>query len=123
VEERSQPPEFVVTDGDGVKLRGKGVFFMRNTKPGTAINQTATNDEQVLFGEISEHTVSVLKTLVNNVYQPMISKMTAEDWKMCEADEQGEFIQTFDRFAKELMEAQESFRSSIALEQLSDKQR
>jgi dynein heavy chain len=26
----------------------------------------------VLFGEISEHTVGVLKTVINNVYKPLI---------------------------------------------------
>lgn len=35
---------------------------------------------------------------------------------MCEADQQKEFIQTFDKFAKELMEAQESFKTNIVLE-------
>lgn len=45
---------------------------MRNTKNSAAINQQQTNDEQVLFGEISQYTVGVLKTLINNVYKPMI---------------------------------------------------
>lgn len=96
---------------------------MRNTKPGVAINQTGTNDDQVLFGEISEHTVGVLKTLVNNVYRPMLDKMDPEEWKMCEPEQQKEFLQTFEKFAKELMEAQESFKSNIVLEPLSDKQK
>lgn len=96
---------------------------MRNTKPGQAINQQQTSDEQVLFGEISEHTVGVLKTLINNVYKPMLDRMTDEDWKMCETDQQKEFIQTFDKFAKELVEAQESFKSNISLAQLNDKQK
>ena len=61
-----------IVSGDGVKLRGKGVYFLRNTKPGSPINPQGTNDEQVLFGEISEHTVGVLKTVINNVYKPMI---------------------------------------------------
>lgn len=53
----------------------------------------------------------------------MLDNQSAEDWKMCEADQQKEFIQTFDKFAKELMEAQESFKTNIVLEQLNDKQR
>ena len=96
---------------------------MRNTKPGVAVNQQATSDEQVLFGEISEHTVGVLKTLINNVYKPMLDKMDPEEWKLCEEDQQKEFKQTFDKFAKELMEAQESFKSNIVLDQLSDRQK
>jgi len=123
VEELRQPAEFLVTDGMDQKLLGKGVFFLRNTKPGASINATATNDEQVLFGEVSEHTVSALKTLINNVYKPMLEKMNADDWKMCEADSQKEFKQTFDKFAKELIEAQESFKSNIVLDPLSERLR
>ena len=96
---------------------------MRNTKGGAPIPATATTDENVLFGEISEHTVGVLKTLINNVYKPMLDKMDGAEWKMCEADQQKEFMQTFDKFAKELMEAQESFKSNIVLDALSDTQR
>ena len=109
--------------GEGVKLRGKGVYFMRNTKPGVAINPQGTTDEQVLFGEVSEHSVSVLKTFINNIYRPMIDKMDPEEWKMCEMEQQHEFMATFEKFAKELMEAQESFKSNIVLDQLSDRQR
>lgn len=103
-----------------MKLIGKGVYFLRNTKNGAAINAQGVSDEQVLFGEISEHTVGVLKTLINNVYKPMLEKMNPEEWKMCEQDQQKEFIQTFDKFAKELMEAQESFKSNIVLDPLND---
>ena len=81
---------FAVT-GESCKLRGKGVYFLRNTKDNAAINQTGTTDEQVLFGEISEHTVGVLKTLINNVYKPLIDQMNPEEWKMCETEQQKEF--------------------------------
>jgi hypothetical protein len=30
--------EFAVTDGEKVKLKGKGLYFVRTTKPGKAIN-------------------------------------------------------------------------------------
>ena len=80
---------------------------MRNTKGGAAINPQGTTDEQVLFGEVSEHTVGVLKTFINNVYKPMLDRMDPEEWKMCEVEQQKEFMATFDKFAKELMEAQE----------------
>lgn len=46
--------------------------------------------------------------------------MNPEEWKMCEQDQQKEFVQTFDKFAKELMEAQESFKSNIVLEPLNE---
>lgn len=41
--------------------------------------------------------------------------MNPEDWKLCEADQQKEFNQTFEKFAKELEEAQESFSNKITL--------
>lgn len=75
----------------------------------------------MLFGEISEHTVGVLSTFINNIYRPMLDNMNPEEWKMCELDQQKEFMQTFSKFAKELMEATESFKSKITLEPLSDK--
>ena len=73
--------------GEGVKLRGKGVYFMRNTKAGQAINAQGTTDEQVLFGEVSEQSVSVLKTFINNIYKPMLDHMSPEEWKMCETEQ------------------------------------
>lgn len=57
------------------------------------------------MGEISEHSVGVLKTLINQVYKDMIGAMGAEEWQKCEPDQQKEFKQTFDKFAKELLEA------------------
>ena len=65
----------------------------------------------------------MLKTLINNVYKPMIDRMNPEEWKMCEADQQKEFMTTFEKFAKELTEAQESFQSNIKLSALTDNQK
>lgn len=42
---------------------------------------------------------------------------------MCETDAQKDFMQTFEKFAKELVEAQESFKSNIVLDPLSENQR
>jgi len=69
--------------------------------------------------------VAILKTLINNIYDPMLRaiKDDKNEWKKCEKEAQNEFQQTFDKFAKELDEAQESFKSNIVLEALSDKQR
>ena len=57
--------EFQVTDGEKVKLKGKGVYFLRNTNNDKPINPQGTNDNDVLFGEISEHTVTSLNTIIN----------------------------------------------------------
>ena len=89
---------------------------MRCTPPGKPITQTGTNDNEVLFGEISEHTVFTLNTIVNNVYKPLVDKLDGADWGSCEVEGKKEFVQTFDRFAKEVREAILSLASNIVLE-------
>jgi hypothetical protein len=88
---------------------------MRCTQ-GKAINPNGTNDNEVLFGEVSEHTVYALNTLINNAYKPLIDKMNPEDWGQCEPEQKKEFMHTFDRFAKEVQEAIRSMQSNIVLE-------
>jgi hypothetical protein len=48
---------------------------MRCTPPGKPLPQTNTNDNDMLFGEVSEHTVFALNTIVNNVYKPLVDKL------------------------------------------------
>jgi len=109
--------QFFVTDGEKEKIKGKGVYFMRCTvPPGRPITTTGTNDNEVLFGEISEHTFFTLNTIVNNVYKPLVDKLDNNDWGACEAEQKKEFMQTFDRFAKEVQEAIKSLQSNIVLD-------
>ena len=75
-----------------------------------------SNDNEVLFGEISEHTVITLNTLLNNVYKPLIDRLDPADWGVCEADQKREFMQTFDKFAKEVQEALRSLQNNIILD-------
>lgn len=89
---------------------------MRCTPPGKPINAAGTNDNEVLFGEINEHTVFTLNTIVNNVYKPLVDRLEGNDWGACEPDQKREFMQTFDRFAKEVREAIQSLASNIVLE-------
>ena len=49
--------------------------------------------------------------------------MDPVEWKACEPEQQKEFTHTFDKFAKELMEAQESFKTNIVLAPLDDQQK
>ena len=118
--------EFTITDGkrnsnltffagDNMKLKGKAVYFMRCTQ-GKAINPTATNDSEVLFGEVSEHAVYSLNTIINNAYKPLIDKMSEVEWGLCEEEQKKEFNHTFDRFAKEVQEAIRSMQNNITLE-------
>jgi len=65
-------PQFYVTHGDTVKLKGKGVYFVRTTQPGKGINVSAANDNEVMFGEISENTVTSLDSIINKIYRPLV---------------------------------------------------
>lgn len=107
--------ELVVTEGDKVKLIGKGVYFMRSNTS-KAVNVGTSNDSDVMFGEISEHTVNSLNTVVNKVYKPLIAKLDDPDWGQCENEQKGEFLSYFDKFANELREAIKSLQANISLE-------
>lgn len=74
------------TIGEKIKLKGKGVYFMRCIPPGKAISVTGTNDSEVLFGEISENSVFALNTIVNSVYKPLVDKLDNSDWGSCEQE-------------------------------------
>lgn len=89
---------------------------MRCTPPGKPITPNGANDNEVLFGEINEHTVFTLNTVVNNVYKPLVEKLGVDDWGSCEPEQKKEFMHTFDRFAKEVREAIMSLASNIVLE-------
>jgi dynein heavy chain len=108
--------EFFVTDGEKVKLKGKGVYFVRTAPPGKAINVASANDNEVLFGEISEHTVTSLNTIINQVYKPLVDRLEVQDWGVCEEEQKKEFTSVFDKFANELKEALKSLQTNITLE-------
>lgn len=77
--------------GENIKLRGKGIFFFRTTPPTKLINTNSANDNEVLFGEISEHTIHTLNTLINFVYRPLVDKLEPSDWGVCEEEQKKEF--------------------------------
>lgn len=43
--EQREPADFIVNDGSVEPLLEKGIFFLRNVKPGSAINPQGSNDE------------------------------------------------------------------------------
>ena len=108
--------EFFVTDGEKLKLKGKGVYFVRTTPQGKPVSAGNTNDNEVLFGEISEHTVTSLDTVINLIYKPFIEKLGPQEWGVCEADQKKEFKSVFDKFANELKEALKSLSNNINLD-------
>jgi hypothetical protein len=73
--------------GEKIKLKGKGVYFMRCVPPGKPITASGTNDNEVLFGEISEHTVFSLNIIINNIYKPLVDKLDTSDWGACEQEQ------------------------------------
>lgn len=97
-------------------LRGKGIYFIRTTPAGKAINTNGTNDHEILFGEISEHTVPSFDTIVNMVFKPLVEKLEASDWGVCENEQKKEFNTVFDKFAGELREARKSHLGNVHLE-------
>jgi len=116
IEQPGSREDFFITDGEKLKLKGKGVYFMRCTPPGKPITASGTNDAEVLFGEINEHTVFALNTVVNQVYKPLVDKLDGNDWGSCEPEQKKEFMQTFERFAKEVREAILSLANNIVLD-------
>lgn len=111
--------EFFVTDGDKIKLKGKGMYFVR-AKSGEKISQTAASDDNVLFGEISEHSVKTLNFLINNIYKPIIDKMTTDEWGHCTDDQKKEFTDQLFGFSSELKQALDSLKSNITLKPYDD---
>lgn len=99
--------EFFVSDGEKVKLKGKGVYFVRCTASDSSkpVNVNNGNDSEVIFGEISAHTVTSLNTIINQVYKPMVDRLPAADWGVCEDEQKKEFNSVFEKFASELKEA------------------
>ena len=94
--------QMFVTDGEGLKLTGKGAYFLRCLPPGQPINDKAQYDAEVLFGEVHPNSVQTLNTLINNVYKPLVDKLPTEDWGVCEVEQKRDFSIVFEKFAKEL---------------------
>jgi hypothetical protein len=90
---------------------------VRTTPPGKPVNVNMGNDNEVLFGEISEYTVTSLNVIINNVFKPLVDRLEPADWGVCEDEQKKEFTQVFDKFALELKDALKSIQSNIVLEQ------
>lgn len=107
--------EFFVTDGEKIKLKGKGCYFLR-VNGEKAVSLNGTDDQQVLFGEVSEHSVKSLNHIINQVYKPVIQSMEKTEWGNCTDEQTKEFSQVFDAFSSELNQALKSMSNNINLE-------
>ena len=67
-------------------MKGKGLYFLRTTPPGKGVTLTSSNDNEVLFGEISEHTIYSLNIIINSIYKPLVERLETGDWDRCEED-------------------------------------
>ena len=83
------------------------------------INVNNPSDNDILFGEVSEHTVTSLDTIINKVFKPMVDKY--DDWGVCEVEQRKEFNSVFEKFASELREALKSMQTNINLEHFNPK--
>ena len=99
------------------------MYFLRTTPQGKPINPAKTDNDEVLFGEISDHAVPALNTLINSIYKPLVEKMSTEDWKVCEAEHKKEFLQQFEKFSKDIQEALMSLETNITLDSYPEKHR
>jgi dynein heavy chain len=89
---------------------------VRTTPPGKGVKLDSGNDNEVLFGEISEHTITSLNVVINQVFKPLVDRLDNTDWQSCEDEQKREFTQVFDKFANELKDALKSIQSNISLE-------
>jgi dynein heavy chain, axonemal len=92
------------------------LYFVRTTPPGKPINPNGTSDNEVLFGEISEHSIQMLNIVINQVFKPLVDRLEPGDWGVCEDEQKREFTQVFDKFANELKDALRSIQSNIVLQ-------
>ena len=89
---------------------------MRTTPPGKPVNANGSSDNEVLFGEISEHTITSLNVIINQVFKPFLDRLDTTDWGLCEDEQKKEFTQVFEKFANELKDALKSIQTNIVLE-------
>jgi hypothetical protein len=98
-------------------LIGKGLYFVRTTDPDSQKDiSKGTHDNDVIFGEISEHAVTTLDTVINKVFKPLVEDLQPDDWGKCLSEQKQEFSTVFDKFAIELKEALKSHNNTIKLE-------
>ena len=78
------PPNLNI--GEKLKLKGKGIFFLRTIPKDKEVNLGTYSDSEVIFGEVSDQSLSALNVVVNNIYKPLVEKLEPPEWKMCQDD-------------------------------------
>lgn len=96
---------------------GKALYFVK-VDPSKKINKTAGNDDSILFGEISEKTITSLNLLMTGIFKPLVSQLGNESWGSCEEEQKKDFLQSFDKFNKELSDAITSINEKKKLDRV-----
>jgi len=83
--EANADPSLFITNGENERLKDKAVYFIRNLPEGKkSVELTESNDNQVIFGELSPNILQQLNNTLDMGYQPMIELIPKPDWGSCE---------------------------------------
>lgn len=103
---------FMSVVGDGDKLEGKCVYFLRNsTKP---IKDGTDQDQTVLFGELSAKLLETFEETLASVYSPLLASNTEWGQIKLEKDKQ-EFISKIVKFHEQLKRKIANLRGDVEL--------
>lgn len=98
-------PQLFLTYGDTERIKDKAVWFLRNLPENKKkININETNNEEVLFGEVTPNPVRVLSYMIEYIYDPLING-EKHDWGLTDSDSKKEFVIQTEKFKKEVHEA------------------
>jgi dynein heavy chain len=107
-----KPELYISAVGDGDKLVGKCVYFLRNSdKP---IKTTVYSDQTVISGEISDQLLNNLEQSISSVYMPVLK--STEKWgSITQDDQKKEFIQHVDKFHGDLQKKIQNLSGDVKL--------
>lgn len=113
-----QPRQFKVSElflsvgGDGEKLEGKCLYFLRDTnKP---VVTKVGQDHTVLAGEITQDILQTFQATLQNVYGPLLSKQN--EWGAIKREkERKQFLDHLSKFDQELQRKIANLRGDVEL--------
>lgn len=101
------------TTGTSARLRGKAVYFVRDTAEGEAVEMGVANDSSLLYGELSENPLQVLESTLSTVYVPQFEGRG--DWGRAPRAHQKEFLSEVERFISGVQTSLKSLGDGIEL--------
>lgn len=73
------------------------------------------SDQEVIFGELSEHPINMMDTLLNSVFYPLVCNFDECDWGVCEEEQRKDFKANMNKFNNEMSQAQKSIHNGVEL--------